>query len=62
MTLYRETDRAFATGDRVQMTALDRERHDARIYTDDKGTLARALDRDVSHRSALERTPEQVSR
>jgi hypothetical protein len=33
-----------------------------RIYTDNKTKLARALDRDVSHRSALERTPEQVSR
>jgi conjugative relaxase-like TrwC/TraI family protein len=27
VTLYRETDRAFATGDRVQLTAPDRERH-----------------------------------
>jgi ATP-dependent exoDNAse (exonuclease V) alpha subunit len=147
VTLYRETERAFATGDRVQMTAPDRERavpnrelgtieridtngrmeirwdsgrtssldagerrhldyayavtshssqgqtagrvpvhvesaraseklvnqrlayvavsrgqYDARIYTDDKMGLARALGRDVSHRSALERTPGQASR
>jgi hypothetical protein len=27
VTLYRETDRAFARGDRVQLTAPDRERH-----------------------------------
>lgn len=145
MTLYRETERAFAAGDRVQMTAPDRERgvpnrelgtvervdtngrmeirwdtgrkssfepgerrhldygyavtshssqgqtagrvlvhidteraseklvnqrlayvavsrgqYDARIYTNDKIKLARALDRDLSHRSALERTPDQV--
>jgi ATP-dependent exoDNAse (exonuclease V) alpha subunit len=147
VTLYRETERAFATGDRVQMTAPDRERavpnrelgtiervntngrmeirwdsgrtsafdagerrhldygyavtshssqgqtadrvlvhvetaraseklvnqrlayvavsrgqYDARIYTDDKVKLSRALDRDVSHRSALDRTPVQPSR
>ena len=147
VTLYRETERAFAAGDRVQMTAPDRERgvpnrelgtieridangrmeirwdsdrtssfdagerrhldhgdavtshssqgqtacrvlvhvdteraseklvnqrlayvavsrghYDARIYTDDKVKLARALDRDVSHRSALEATPRQGSR
>src|SRR5881409_2783256 len=34
----------------------------APVYTDDKVKLARALDRDVSHRSALERTPGQGSR
>src|SRR5688572_29505509 len=147
VTLYRETERAFAAGDRVQMTAPDRERgvpnrelgtvgridanvrmevrwdsgrassfeagerrhldygyaltshssqgqtagrvlvhvesdraseklvnqrlayvsvsrgqYDARIYTDDKVKLTRALDRNVSHRSALERTPAQTSR
>jgi hypothetical protein len=27
VTLYREEDRAFAVGDRVQLTAPDRERH-----------------------------------
>lgn len=141
VTLYRETDRAFAAGDRVQMTAPDRERgvpnrelgtveridrdgridvrwdsghstsfepherrhldygyavtshssqgqtagrvlvhvetertseklvnqrlayvavsrgsYDAQIYADNKAKLARALGRDVSHRSALEHT------
>jgi ATP-dependent exoDNAse (exonuclease V) alpha subunit len=139
VTLYRETDRAFATGDRIQLTAPDRERHlanrelgtieempangelrlhldsgrtvalnlrehphldygyavtshssqgqtadrvlvhidleragealvnrrlayvaisrgryDAQVYTNDKAQLAAALDRDVSHRAALE--------
>jgi ATP-dependent exoDNAse (exonuclease V) alpha subunit len=141
VTLYRETNRAFATGDRVQLTAPDRERHlanrelgtiesmpaksdlrlrldsgrtvalnvrehphldygyavtshssqgqtadrvlvhfdmerageqlvnrrlayvaiswgryDAQIYTNDKAQLAEALDRDVSHRAAIEPT------
>jgi conjugative relaxase-like TrwC/TraI family protein len=141
VTLYRETNRAFATGDRVQLTAPDRERHlanrelgtiesmpakgdlrlrldsgrtvalnlrdhphldygyavtshssqgqtadrvlvhidlerageqlvnqrlayvaisrgryDAQIYTNDKAQLAAALDRDVSHRAAIEPT------
>ena len=141
VTLYREEDRAFAVGDRVQLTAPDRERHlanrelgtleqmqakgelrlrldsdrtvalnlrehphldygyavtshssqgqtadrvlvhidlerageqlvnqrlayvaisrgrcDAQIYTNDKTQLAAALDRDVSHRAAIEPT------
>jgi hypothetical protein len=45
-------------GDNV---AVSRGQYDARIYTDDKVKLSRALDRDVSHRSALERTPAQAS-
>jgi ATP-dependent exoDNAse (exonuclease V) alpha subunit len=141
VTLYREADRAFATGDRVQLTAPDRERHlanrelgtieempakgelrlhldsgrtvalnlreylhleygyavtsyssqgqtadrvlvhidldrageqlvnrrqayvaisrgryDAQIYTNDKAQLSAALDRDISHRAAIEPT------
>ena len=47
---------------RLAYVAVSRGQYDARIYTDNKVKLARALDRDVSHRSALERTPEQVSR
>jgi ATP-dependent exoDNAse (exonuclease V) alpha subunit len=47
---------------RLAYVAVSRGQHDARIYTDDKVKLARALDRDVSHRSALERTPAQASR
>jgi conjugative relaxase-like TrwC/TraI family protein len=39
---------------RLAYVAVSRGQHDARIYTDDKVKLARALDRDVSHRSALE--------
>ena len=39
---------------RLAYVAVSRGQHDARIYTDDKMKLARALDRDVSHRSALE--------
>jgi ATP-dependent exoDNAse (exonuclease V) alpha subunit len=46
---------------RLAYVAVSRGQYDARIYTDDKVTLARALDRDVSHRSALERTPGPVS-
>jgi len=56
---------------RLAYVAVSRGRYDARIYTDDKVRLARALDRDVSHRSALEheaaspssgRSPSQSSR
>ena len=47
---------------RLAYVAVSRGQSDARIYTDDKVKLARALDRDVSHRSALERTPGQASR
>ena len=47
---------------RLAYVAVSRGQYDARIYTDDKAKLARALDRDVSHRSALERTPAQASR
>jgi hypothetical protein len=47
---------------RLAYVAVSRGQYDARIYTDDKAKLARSLDRDVSHRSALERTPGQASR
>jgi ATP-dependent exoDNAse (exonuclease V) alpha subunit len=59
-----ETDRASEklVNQRLAYVAVSRGQHDARIYTDDKIKLARALDRDVSHRSALERTPAQASR
>jgi conjugative relaxase-like TrwC/TraI family protein len=39
---------------RLAYVAVSRGQRDARIYTDDKVKLARSLDRDVSHRSALE--------
>lgn len=59
-----ETDRASEklVNQRLAYVAVSRGQYDARIYTDDKGKLARALDRDVSHRSALGRTPTQESR
>jgi len=59
-----ETDRANEklVNQRLAYVAVSRGQHDARIYTDDKVKLACALDRDVSHRSALERTPVQPSR
>ena len=47
---------------RLAYVAVSRGQYDARIYTDDKVGLARALNRDVSHRSALERMPGQGSR
>src|SRR5256712_658376 len=59
-----ETERAGEklVNQRLAYVAVSRGQYDARIYTDDKAKLARALDHDVSHRSALERTPEQASR
>ena len=59
-----DTDRASEklVNQRLAYVAVSRGQYDARIYTDDKAKLARALSRDVSHRSALERTTEHVSR
>ncbi|MBI1874795.1 MAG: ATP-binding domain-containing protein [Acidobacteria bacterium] len=59
-----ETERASEklVNQRFAYVAVSRGQYDARIYTDDKVKLSRALDRDVSHRSALERTPEPASR
>jgi conjugative relaxase-like TrwC/TraI family protein len=59
-----ETDRASEklVNQRFAYVAVSRGQYDARIYTDDKVKLARSLDRDVSHRSALESTPAQASR
>jgi ATP-dependent exoDNAse (exonuclease V) alpha subunit len=52
-----ETDRAGEklVNRRLAYVAVSRGRYDAQLYTDDNGKLRRALDRDVSHRSALER-------
>jgi ATP-dependent exoDNAse (exonuclease V) alpha subunit len=54
--IHVDTERASEklVNQRVAYVAVSRGQHDARIYTDDKVKLARALDRDVSHRSALE--------
>jgi hypothetical protein len=54
-----ETERASEklVNQRLAYVAVSRGQHDARIYTDDKVKLTRALDRDVSHRSALEQSP-----
>jgi ATP-dependent exoDNAse (exonuclease V) alpha subunit len=59
-----ETDRASEklVNQRLAYVAVSRGQYDARIYTDNKVKLAHTLDRDVSHRSALERTPVQPSR
>jgi len=52
-----ETERASEklVNQRFAYVAVSRGQYDARIYTDDKVKLARALDRDVSHTSALAR-------
>ena len=39
---------------RLAYVAVSRARHDVQIYTNDKAGLAQALDRDISHRTALE--------
>ncbi len=59
-----ETERASEklVNRRLAYVAISRGQYDARIYTDDKAKLARALGRDVSHQSALERTPAHASR
>jgi conjugative relaxase-like TrwC/TraI family protein len=41
---------------RLAYVAISRGRYDAQIYTSDKAQLADALDRDVSHRAAIEPT------
>jgi len=41
---------------RLAYVAISRGRYDAQIYTNDKAQLAAALDRDVSHRAAIEPT------
>ena len=41
---------------RLAYVAVSRARYDAQIYTNDKTALAEGLNRDVSHRSALELT------
>jgi conjugative relaxase-like TrwC/TraI family protein len=46
---------------RLAYVAVSRGQHDARIYTDDKVKLTRALGRDVSHRSALEKSSTPAS-
>jgi ATP-dependent exoDNAse (exonuclease V) alpha subunit len=59
-----ETDRASEklVNQRLAYVAVSRGQYDAHIYTDDKVKLPRALDRDVSHRSALESMPTQPQR
>jgi ATP-dependent exoDNAse (exonuclease V) alpha subunit len=51
-----ETDRASEklVNGRLAYVAVSRGQYDARIYTDDKVKLSRALDRNISHPSALE--------
>ena len=52
-----ETERASdrLVNQRLAYVAVSRGRHNAQIYTDDKTKLASRLERNVSHRSALER-------
>ena len=62
--MHVETERASEklVNQRLAYVAVSRGQDDARIYTDDTVKLARALDRGVSHRCALETTPVQPSR
>jgi ATP-dependent exoDNAse (exonuclease V) alpha subunit len=46
---------------RLAYVALSRGRYDAQIYTNDRADLAQRLERDVSHRSAIEPSRESVS-
>ena len=41
---------------RLAYVSISRGRDDAQLYTNDKTQLAAALDRDVSHRAAIEPT------
>lgn len=56
VVVHVETERASekVVNQRLAYVAVSRGQHDARIYTDDKAKLACTLDRDASHRSALE--------
>jgi conjugative relaxase-like TrwC/TraI family protein len=58
-----ETERASENlvNQRLAYVAVSRGQHDARIYTNDKVKLTRALGRDVSHRSALEKSSTPAS-
>ena len=64
VVVHVETHRAGEklVNQRFAYVAVSRGQYDARIYTDDKMKLARALDRDVSHRSALESAAGHASR
>jgi ATP-dependent exoDNAse (exonuclease V) alpha subunit len=46
---------------RFAYVAVSRGRYDAQIYTSDRAALAQGLERDVSHRSAMEASHESVS-
>jgi ATP-dependent exoDNAse (exonuclease V) alpha subunit len=46
---------------RLAYVALSRGRYDAQIYTNDRADLAQGLERDVSHRSAMEPSHKSVS-
>jgi hypothetical protein len=58
-----DTERASEklVNQRLAYVAVSRGQHDAQIYTDDKVRLPRALNRDVSHRSALEQSSAPAS-
>jgi conjugative relaxase-like TrwC/TraI family protein len=58
-----DTDRAgeALVNRRFAYVALSRSRYDAHVYTNDKGGLTQALDREHGHRSALEQSVGQKS-
>jgi hypothetical protein len=49
VTVYRDSERKFAEGDRVQF--------DAQMYTNDAKALGYELSRDVSHPTAMQQQP-----
>ena len=65
MSIHADTkESAHLVNIRMAYLAVSRGRHDAQIYTNDKSELAQHLDRDVSHRIAIqaghEREPDVV--
>ena len=58
-----DTERLGATmvNRRLAYVAVSRGRYDAQIYTNDQAQLATALNREVSHQSALDARPQQAT-
>ena len=55
MLIHADTEEsAHLVNSRMAYVAVSRGRYDARIYTNDKSELAQHLDRDVSHRTAIQ--------
>ena len=58
-----DTDRGGASlNQRTAYVGPTRGREDIQVYCDDKERMVRDLSRDVSHRSAIEQTPQHAQR